>query len=483
MKSFKSTALLVTAVAFLLIQCSTKRDYKQSIDKGDFTKAQKIIRKELVANRNLLPERRLDLLFEVEKMERIKKDFTKSEQDVLEYIRKYMPEVSRLELKKWEREKSLEYMIIDGKKKYFNTAAANLFRINKEAKTIKDKAEEAKTRKMNEKFPLDEHLELIIKKAKSSGREYVCPVSLKIKQSIIVDKDAVPEEKIIRCWIPFPREIKNRQTDIKLLHTDPATYILADNDITKQRTVYFEKKAQNGTPTEFTVEYSYTSHGVYLTIDPEKVKPVPQTEELKPFTKEKPPHIVFTDELIKLLQSIVGDESNPYRIAQKLFEWVDTNIPWASAREYSTIGNISSYCYENMHGDCGIQTLLFITLCRINGIPAKWQSGWEFQPPGDSMHDWGEIYFEPYGWVPVDVTYGLRKADNETLKWFYLSGMDSYRLIFNDACSEPFYPAKIYPRSETIDSQRGEVEWEGGNLYFDKWDWIFKWEIIQPCKG
>ena len=36
-----------------------------------------------------------------------------------------------------------------------------------------------------------------------------------------------------------------------------------------------------------------------------------------------------------------------------------------------------------------------------------------------------------------------------------------------------FYPAKIYPRSETVDFQRGEVEWRGGNLYFNQWRWGF----------
>ena len=33
------------------------------------------------------------------------------------------------------------------------------------------------------------------------------------------------------------------------------------------------------------------------------------------------------------------------------------------------------------------------------------------------------------------------------------------------------YPAKTYPRSETVDFQRGEVEWEGGNLYFPYWNY------------
>ena len=32
-------------------------------------------------------------------------------------------------------------------------------------------------------------------------------------------------------------------------------------------------------------------------------------------------------------------------------------------------------------------------------------------------------------------------------------------------------PEKKYPRSETVDFQRGEVEWEGGNLYFPQWSY------------
>ena len=94
------------------------------------------------------------------------------------------------------------------------------------------------------------------------------------------------------------------------------------------------------------------------------------------------------------------------------------------------------------------------------------------------MHDWCQIYIEPYGWIPVDVTYGLRDSNNNDIRWFYLSGIDSYRLIFNDDHAKDFYPAKIYFRSDTVDSQRGEVEWRGGNIYFDKRSWTLDWEII-----
>jgi len=295
---------------------------------------------------------------------------------------------------------------------------------------------------------------------------------------VVVHENIVPEGEIIRCWIPFPREIPGRQGDIRFIATEPAQHIIADNDTCLQRTIYFEKPSRADTTTRFEVEYKYTCHGVYVPIDPASVQPVELTPDLAPYVREKPPHVIFTPALKELSREIVGDETNPYLVARRLFEWVDTNIPWASAREYSTIRNISSYAYENMHGDCGIQALLFITLCRMNGIPARWQSGWEFQPPKDSMHDWGMIYFAPYGWVPMDMSYGLRKSEDDRLKWFYLGGMDSYRLIFNDAYSQPFYPAKIHARSETVDSQRGEVEWRGGNLYFDQWDWELAWEVI-----
>ena len=217
-----------------------------------------------------------------------------------------------------------------------------------------------------------------------------------------------------------------------------------------------------------------------MPIDPGKVVPVESGSDLREYLKEEPPHIIFTEDFRNLSKKILGKEANPYRKAQILFKWVNDNTPWASAREYSSIRSLSQYGYENKHGDCGIQSMLFITLCRLNGIPARWQSGWNFKPPYDSMHDWGMIYFEPYGWMPMDATYGPHDTDREDLKWFYLSGMDSYRLIFNDDYAQPFVPEKLHHRSETLDSQRGEVEWKDGNLYFDQWNWNMKWEVLSP---
>ena len=60
----------------------------------------------------------------------------------------------------------------------------------------------------------------------------------------------------------------------------------------------------------------------------------------------------------------------------------------------------------------GRRLCFFITLCRSQGIPARWQTGWDtFSRCGRDIHGWSEIYLAPYGWVPVDPymsTYATR---------------------------------------------------------------------------
>ncbi|HSM47561.1 MAG TPA: transglutaminase-like domain-containing protein, partial [Draconibacterium sp.] len=143
----------------------------------------------------------------------------------------------------------------------------------------------------------------------------------------------------------------------------------------------------------------------------------------------------------------------------------------ASALEYSIIECNPEYVLQNRHGDCGMKTLLFMSMVRSLGIPCKWQSGWMLHPGEINLHDWCEVYYEGIGWVPVDQSFGLQDSDVQEIKEFYLSGIDEYRLIINDDFGSEFDPSKKFYRSESIDFQRGELEWKGGNLYFDQWNY------------
>ncbi len=461
--------LLILTISIMTITAQTKnRELQQLIENGEFSKAGEKI-DSIITYGNITSEEKLALLFEKERMERIKKDFRLTEDKLLEYIRKYIPNATVKDLQIWGKEGYLEFKLIDGKKYYFNRAHTNFFLLNKYAKNIKSKIE----RTQRDKFR--DYLQNLISGIKdeiqTNKSNTVSPVVFNINYKLSVYPNVVPNNEIIRCWLPFPREGHRRQTDIEFISANTDEYVVASNEHL-QRTVYLEKKAVKDSATVFNITFKLKSYAQKFEITPDEIKPYDTGSKLyRLYTSERAPHIVFTEKIKELSEKIIGDENNPYLIAKKIFTWISKNIPWAGAREYSTIRNISEYCITNMHGDCGIKAMLFITLCRYNGIPAKWQSGWMLHPGFVNLHDWAEIYFEGIGWIPVDQSFGLIDSDDEFTKYFYFGGIDAYHLIINDDFSQPLFPAKIYPRSETVDFQRGEVEWRGGNLYFDDWDY------------
>lgn len=452
---------------------------KEEIEKGNFSAALNIINNEM-SRPGLTESEKYDLEFERDKMERIRLDFNKSLEDILPYIKKYYPEVNDQLISEWEKDNSLEHKVIDGRKRYFSRSASNLFLINKKARERKKQITGPVSDKLDE-F-LAKEVPAVVKRSINENKTLMNPVRFKLTYTVSVDPNAVPDGEVIRCWLPFPREGNKRQSDIKLISASQENYIIAGNEY-PQRTLYMEKKAVKDQKTEFKMELGYTAFSEWFNIDPENVKEYNKdSQTYKSFTSERAPHIVFTKEIKELSSEILGNETNPYLKARRIFEWISNNIPWAGAREYSTLENIPSYCISNKHGDCGIKTLLFITLARYNGIPARWQSGWMLHPVEVNLHDWGEAYFEGYGWVPVDQSFGLQESADPNVKYFFLGGMDSYRFIVNDDYGQPLFPAKIYPRSETVDFQRGELEWRGGNLYFNKWDYNMEveYENQQP---
>ncbi|SEW05513.1 transglutaminase domain-containing protein [Luteibacter sp. 329MFSha] len=453
----------------------------KAIDAGQFTQAEAAIAKAL-ADPRITPTQRTSLEFQRERMRRILIDFTLDAEAVKARLRKQIPDLTDAEFATWDAAGLLEKQVIDGRTLYFKRAPANLFRLSADARARR-KEQTPFNDGPNE--VLNDHHRAVRAAALAEHTTSVLPRREEVTQIVTVKADAVPAGETIHAWIPYPRAIHGQQEDIRLVGSEPAEATIAPESAW-QRTVYLEKQAVAGKPTTFSITYDVTLYARYVDIDPAKVTRAAITPALAPYVAERAPHVVFTDAMRAYSKRVVGDETDPYRIVQKLFAAVDT-IPWAGAREYSTIPNIGDYTLHAGHGDCGEQTLLLITLLRLNGIPARWQSGWIFSDGTyNNIHDWGQVYLAPYGWVPMDVTFGRltgTKPGDDKLEGFYLGGLDAYRIAFNDDWSQPFTPAKTSFRSDTVDSQRGEVEWKGGNLYFDQWDYDFRWHRVDTPRG
>ena len=339
-------------------------------------------------------------------------------------------------------------------------------------------------------------------RAGRDGEAFPEPKTFRVKYTVTVNADAVPAGETVRCWLPFPRTDLPRQTGVKLLSTSEPQYTAAAEG-SRHSTIYMEKAAVQGQPTVFEEEFEFTSAGEYHDLRSYAAPQYDRTSAVwKEYTAEQPPHIVFTDRMRALSDSLTAGLCDPVSKAKAIFIWINDNFPWASAREYSTIPCIPEYVLGCGHGDCGQVTLLMMTLCRIAGIPAHFQSGFVIRGEEAGLHDWSELWFDGLGWVPVDMSRGLwedavrtipftcdpavtvvpdnyrpdhrfASADdadlNDRYLWFHFGAIDSYRLVVNSDFGCALSPEKTFPRSETVDFQRGEVEWKGGNLYFDQW--------------
>jgi len=242
-------------------------------------------------------------------------------------------------------------------------------------------------------------------------------------------------------------------SSLRILHLDA--------EDAPQRTVYLEDSLR--TAPDFTLEYTVTQRPRYVNAMDERVCRIvyPEARPVCPQDlAEQPPHIAFTPYLRSLAAELAGQERDAVRLARRFYDYITDQVNYAYLRPYLLIEGGAEYTAVNLRGDCGMQALLFIALCRIAGIPARWQSGL-YAAPGDvGSHDWAEFYSERLGWLPVDCSFGgaAKRMGSRLRHDFYFGNLDPWRMVANRVYYAPFAPEKKYPRVDPYDSQRGEIE-------------------------
>lgn len=475
MRNIVILVLFSVFTAFALTCFSQDAETTEIIDKarkqvalGHFKKAAEILDK---AIEEAPEDKKKELRWEKERIRRIPLDYTITEEELQEACMERIENTTPDEYKKWEREGKFDVILVEGEKRYLGPSVSNLKKRYPEIRTrFKDyDREDPWGRKI---------LAMARKITDAAGKEnktHVLPQKIHARQSIGPKPEFTEPGELVRAWLPFPR-VTNYQKDIKIISSNP-DYSNLDDPESPIRSVYYEQKTTEESIPFFTIEYEFTRWAIRNNIDPEKVEPYGNDEIFDQFTMEQEPHIIFTDDLKTLADKIVHDETNPYIKGKKIYEWISRNTVYSFAREYSTIPNIPMYAFLNRYGDCGQEALLFITLCRIAGVPAAWRSGWECMG-GDryGMHDWAAVYIKPWGWLPVDPYMGvwvmqestLPDEDRDFLLDFYYGNLDPWRFQANVKNNAELRPEKKDFRSEPVDFQRGEIESGGDNLYFNE---------------
>lgn len=300
---------------------------------------------------------------------------------------------------------------------------------------------------------------------------------IRLKQSITPKIAISAQEAPFLAHLPLPRN-NNHIKHSEILSTKGAVLEVADTNAC-QRTIAYQTESHEDL--FFEVEHSYEIEANYYDLFKvmETQKDFPKKlskEEQKKFQNElaeKSPHILFTDFLYKLLAELTTKDMTLLEKAYKIYEFVTTQVNYSYMKEYFTIPNISEYCAINQKGDCGVQAILFITLCRMAGIPAKWESGLYISEYTQGPHDWAKFYLPTIGWVYADASFGGSAYRGHNMeRWkYYFGNLDVFRMPANDDIQADFSIVKKQLRADPIDNQRGEFETGQRGLRFNELDW------------
>lgn len=424
---------------------------------GDFEGAKKLI--DLWLEKDIPEQQKIKLRLEREILNLLPKEYTLSFEAAFAQLKEIIPSFTEQEFYTLKNHGKIDWIYVQGEERYFRRYLSTLLKVNHEIK------QRAKLDVHKDEVDLLEKKELL-KVIEQMKNDRKLTYHFRLRASVMVANNSF-EAGFIRVHIPVPTRCK-QLSNIKILSTSFNKYILADENA-PQRTICYEVNLSDNC--EFFVEYEYDNTVEYIQPQEEEVQEI-DSEDFAYDLREQFPHIMFTPYLKSLAEKLTKDSTNPLVRARNIYDYITQKIEYSFMREYFTIENITEYGALGGKGDCGVQTLLFITLCRIAGIPARWQSGLYSTPYSAGSHDWAQFYIAPYGWLFADCSFGggaVRDQDEDRRK-FYFSNLDPFRMPANSEFQMEFIPPKKFLRADPYDNQRGEVEYESRGLSYDEYD-------------
>lgn len=440
--------------AFRYLHMGIPERIRQKKDYGDFAGAIADI-DHLLSEDDLPFAMRQCLNAEREMIRRFPEDFPYSREEALALVQKSIPDFTEAEFDQLEEDFRIRWIYADGEKRYFDRFFESLCKTDVE---IAGRAG-CDTTPRNEKY-FKEAVE-IMREEGAVEKRFHCRASVQLKEEVFT-----PGRKV-RAVLPLPCACDS-QSEIRIEKISPEPAHISPEDA-PQRIVFWEETMQEDH--EFSVEFSYVRKAVYhdLWNTAEQDGEKQENTETK-YLEEYAPHILFTPYIRELAAELTEDKEKSLDKARAIYDFVTNKVKYSFMPAYFSQESIAENCARNLTGDCGVQTLLFITLCRCAGIPAKWESGWAAEPGFCGAHDWSRFYIEGYGWLYADVSYGGDAAarGDEERRRFYFGNLDPYRMSANTEFQADFDVEKSGWRADPYDNQVGEMEIDGRGLEYSE---------------
>ena len=369
---------------------------------------------------------------------RIPSQYPYSYEDALELLRANIRDFKDEELETLWEENTADWIYINGRVQFHELFFDNLMKTRDDygarfLGTMEDNEKNAALLRENVRL-MEEH----------GGR--TVHMRLLTRLSLTPEAEKACMGKTAHVYMPLPVEYAQVR-NLRLLGFEGTAGepVSVDNGSYPQRTARFETVIRGGEVWQ--TEFEFDNETVFRNPDPSQVL----FSQPSFYTGEEAPHIRFTPYLRELTRSVTEGEENPLLAAEKIYRFITSQVKYSFVRSYSTVEDIPEFTAANRKGDCGFQALLFITMCRIAGIPAT--------PLTVGSHDWAQYYVAPFGWLSADCSFGgsaFRQGD-EKRRAYYGANLDPYRIPYASQFMHSFSREEEGLRDDPYDNQSGEV--------------------------
>lgn len=421
---------------YLHLMVDLPSDVRRRCDAGDLEGARRLIARYLEGGCELPLQCRLKA--ELDRLGRVESNYSYTRSAAIALVRQEWSDFTEEQFDALVDARRIDWRYINGEERYLNSFLDSLRLYPKEAPGLKQKTEDHTER------------DRVLARMEEEGE-----ISARITLKATIKPRRSAQGKTVRAWLPVPAQCP-QQSEIEILSATEG-YVLAPEDV-QARTIYWESRERDS----FEVTYRYKFRAVY--VDPFTL-PWDGQQPLF-YTGEWLPHIAFTPYLRALAERLTRSLDTPVEKAYAIYNYVTENVDYRYQPSYALLDNIADTCAKDLRGDCGVMALLFITLCRLAGIPAKWQSGLSVHPESAGCHDWCTFYAAPYGWLYADPSFGsgARRNLEPHRRRHYFGSLDPWRMVANSAFQTPLTPPDPCFRHDPYDNQLGEMTVDGVGL-------------------
>lgn len=426
---------------------------------GDFSGALRLIEKRL-SDSHLPDSLRNSLIVQKEIIKRTPVEYPYTKEEALSMIQELVPDFTEEELDAKIDARGIRWAYIDGQIHIIDRFLDTMLKADTEFALRAGQSlpgfESALNTEETED-PRDRCIRIMKEKGSMTSR-------IRIRASVKLHDEHFTKGMFIRAHLPIPAD-SDQQSDIVIEKMYPEHGIIAPADA-PNRTICWEENMEENH--EFYVEYSYVHKAIYHDTD----HMAPSLEQPSFETEEVAPHIVFTPYIRHLAASLTEGLTNPIEKARAIYDFITKNMKYTFMPPYFLLEDIADHCAKSFTGDCGVFALLFITLCRCVGIPARWQSGLAAEPDFCGSHDWVQFYVAPYGWLYADPSYGVSatRLQKEERRQFYFGNLEPYRMVANHGFQKEFTIPKEQWRADPYDNQQGEIETDDRGFTFREYE-------------